>query len=97
MFINYDKLFSHYIIYKEKEMVKKSKKVKRTLNLVLPENKDPETNRLIGILKAEETLYNFRKTGAGAGKLPKQELQLKKKKRTKAKTTKTTKRKTTKI
>ena len=45
MFINYDKLFSHYIIYKEKEMVKKKKEEKRTLNLVLPENKDSETDR----------------------------------------------------
>ena len=80
MFINYDKLFSHYIIYKEKEMVKKKKEEKRTLNLVLPENKDSETDRILGILKAEETLYNFRKTGAGAAKLPKVELQLNKKK-----------------
>jgi len=53
---------------------------KRILNLVLPENKDTSADRILGILKAEETLYNFRKTGAGAAKLPKQELKLNKKK-----------------
>jgi hypothetical protein len=61
-------------------MPKKEKTPKRILNLVLPENKDTSADKIIGILKAEETLYNFRKTGAGAVKLPKQELKLNKKK-----------------
>ena len=53
---------------------------KRTLNLILPEIKDNTADKIIGIIKAEEALYNFRKTGKGTVKLPDIELKLNKKK-----------------